>query len=105
MQGLFIGLVAGFVGAGGGFLIIPALLFLAKTPGAPAGTKGLSLFIVPKIRLDGKANDVVCTKIEEKMGIHGQATCEMTFGSKGECVGVLIGKEFEGMIDSIVGEI
>jgi alkylation response protein AidB-like acyl-CoA dehydrogenase len=77
-------------------------MVLAKTPGAPAGTKGLSLFIVPKIRLDGKANDVVCTKIEEKMGIHGQATCEMTFGSKGECEGVLIGKEFDGMTNMFI---
>ncbi len=72
-------------------------MVLARTPGAPAGTKGLSLFIVPKFRADGKSNDVHCTKIEEKMGIHGQATCEMTFGGKGECEGFLIGKEFDGM--------
>ena len=77
-------------------------LVLARTPGAPAGTKGLSLFIVPKVRLDGKPNDVVCTKIEEKMGIHGQATCEMTFGGKGECEGFLIGKEFEGMVNMFI---
>lgn len=77
-------------------------LVLAKTPGAPAGTKGLSLFIVPKIRLDGTPNDVVCTKIEEKMGIHGQATCEMTFGAQGNCEGYLIGKEFEGMINMFI---
>lgn len=77
-------------------------LVLARTPGSPAGTKGLSLFIVPKIRQDGKTNDVVCTKVEEKMGIHGQATCEMTFGSKGECEGVLIGKEFDGMTNMFI---
>jgi alkylation response protein AidB-like acyl-CoA dehydrogenase len=77
-------------------------LVLARTPGAPAGTKGLSLFIVPKIRLDGTPNDVFCTKIEEKMGIHGQATCEMTFGGKGNCEGFLIGKEFEGMINMFI---
>ncbi len=77
-------------------------MVLAKTPGAPAGTKGLSLFIVPKIRLDGTPNDVHCTKIEEKMGIHGQATCEMTFGGAGNCEGVLIGKEFEGMINMFI---
>jgi len=77
-------------------------LVLARTPGAPAGTKGLSLFIVPKIRLDGKANDVVCTKVEEKMGIHGQATCEMTFGAKGECEGFLIGKELDGMTNMFI---
>ena len=77
-------------------------LVLAKTPGAPAGTKGLSLFIVTKHRLDGAPNDVACTKIEEKMGIHGQATCEMTFGSKGKCIGHLIGKEFDGMTNMFI---
>lgn len=77
-------------------------LFLARTPGAPAGTKGLSLFVVPKIRPDGKSNDVLCTKIEEKMGIHGQATCELTFGNNGDCVGELIGKEFDGMANMFI---
>lgn len=77
-------------------------LVLARTPGAAAGTKGLSLFIVPKIRLDGTPNDVRCTKIEEKMGIHGQATCEMTFGSAGACEGYLIGKEFDGMANMFI---
>lgn len=77
-------------------------LVLARTPGAPAGTKGLSLFIVPKIRFDGKANDVRCTKIEEKMGIHGQATCELTFGANGDCLGTLIGKEFDGMANMFI---
>lgn len=77
-------------------------LVLAKTPNAPAGTKGLSLFIVPKTREDGKANDVVCTKIEEKMGIHAQATCELTFGQQGECIGELIGKEFDGMTNMFI---
>lgn len=72
-------------------------LVLARTPGAPEGTKGLSLFIVPKFKDDGSNNSVKCTKIEEKMGIHGSATCEMTFGGEGECVGTLIGAEFEGM--------
>ena len=77
-------------------------LVLAKTPGAPAGTKGLSLFIVTKTRLDGKPNDVRCTKIEEKMGIHGQATCELTFGGNGDSIGVLIGKEFDGMTNMFI---
>jgi len=77
-------------------------LVLAKTPGAPAGTKGLSLFIVPKFRNDGKLNDVKCTKIEEKMGIHGQATCELTFGANGDCIGTLIGKEFDGMANMFI---
>ncbi len=77
-------------------------LVLARTPGAPAGTKGLSLFIVPKFNKDGSLNDVRCTKVEEKMGIHGQATCEITFGSSGGCNGVLIGKEFDGMTNMFI---
>jgi alkylation response protein AidB-like acyl-CoA dehydrogenase len=77
-------------------------LVLARTPGAAAGTKGLSLFIVPKYKADGKPNDVRCTKVEEKMGIHGQATCEITFGANGDCVGTLIGKEFDGMANMFI---
>ncbi|MFA6236803.1 MAG: acyl-CoA dehydrogenase [Bacteriovorax sp.] len=77
-------------------------LVLARTPGAPKGTKGLSLFIVPKYKADGTSNDVHCTKIEEKMGIHGQATCEITFGGNGNCEGVLLGKEFDGMINMFI---
>jgi hypothetical protein len=77
-------------------------LVLAKTPGAPEGTKGLSLFIVPRFLDDGKINNVKCTKIEEKMGIHGSATCELTFGGAGECVGELIGKEFDGMANMFI---
>jgi len=77
-------------------------LVLAKTPGAPDGTKGISLFLVPKVLVNddktlGATNNVICTKIEHKMGIHASATCELTFGGEGECKGWLIGKEFEGM--------
>lgn len=77
-------------------------LVLARTPNAPAGTKGISLFIVPRNWIDkeGKThgeNDVLCTKVEEKMGIHGSATCELQFGLKNSCKGYLIGDEFEGM--------
>ncbi|MFG1484624.1 acyl-CoA dehydrogenase [Halobacteriovorax sp. RZ-1] len=73
-------------------------LVLARTPGAPEGTKGLSLFIVPRFNVEtGESNNVKCTKLEHKMGIHAQATCELTFGQDGECVGELIGKEFDGM--------
>jgi len=76
-------------------------LVLARTPGAVEGTKGLSLFIVPKHQSsEGQItafNNVKCTKIEEKMGIHGSATCELTFGGEGDCLGYMIGKEFEGM--------
>ncbi len=77
-------------------------LVLARTPDAPKGTKGLSLFLVPKYKINadgsnGEANDVVCTKIEEKMGIHANATCELTFGNDGGCVGTMIGDEFQGI--------
>ncbi len=77
-------------------------LVLAKTPGAAEGTKGLSLFTVQKNNDDGSSNNVKCTKIEEKMGIHGSATCEMTFGGEGECLGTLLGEEFEGMTNMFI---
>lgn len=75
---------------------------LARIEGAPAGTKGISLFIVPKIWVNedgslGEPNDVVCTGIEEKMGLHGSATCSLTLGSKGACRGILLGEENQGM--------
>jgi alkylation response protein AidB-like acyl-CoA dehydrogenase len=75
---------------------------LARIVGAPAGTKGISLFLVPKIRVNddgslGEFNDVVCTGIEEKMGIHGNATCSLTLGGKGKCIGTLLGEENKGM--------
>jgi alkylation response protein AidB-like acyl-CoA dehydrogenase len=82
-------------------------LVLAKLPGAEKGTKGLSLFIVPKKIINpdgtsGELNNVKCTKIEEKMGIHGSATCELTFGEDGESIGELIGKEGEGMANMFI---
>ncbi|WDP90838.1 MAG: acyl-CoA dehydrogenase [Desulfobacter sp.] len=75
---------------------------LARIEGAPAGTRGISLFIVPKIWVNedgslGGDNDIVCTGIEEKMGIHGSATCALTYGSKGGCRGLLLGEENRGM--------
>ncbi|MFO7989224.1 MAG: acyl-CoA dehydrogenase [Desulfotignum sp.] len=75
---------------------------LARIEGAPAGTKGISLFLVPKYRVNangtvGEPNDVVCTGLEEKMGIHGNATAALAFGSKGNCVGELLGEENKGM--------
>jgi alkylation response protein AidB-like acyl-CoA dehydrogenase len=75
---------------------------LARIEGAPAGTKGISLFLVPKYWVGdngelGEFNDVVCTGIEEKMGIHGNATCSLTLGSKGKCRGLLLGEENKGM--------
>jgi len=75
---------------------------LARIEGAPAGTKGISLFLVPKYRVNddgslGEFNDVVCTGIEKKMGIHGNATCSLTLGGNGECKGTLLGEENKGM--------
>ena len=77
---------------------------LARIEGAPAGTKGISLFLVPKYRVNpdgslGEFNDVICTGIEEKMGIHGSATCSLTLGSKGNCIGELLGEENKGMME------
>ena len=75
---------------------------LARIEGAPAGTKGISIFLVPKIWVNedgslGESNDVVCTGIEEKMGIHASATCSISLGSKGKCRGFLLGEENQGM--------
>ena len=75
---------------------------LARVEGAPEGTKGISLFLVPKIWVNddgslGDPNDVVCTGVEEKMGIHGNATCSLSLGSKGQCRGTLLGEENKGM--------
>ncbi len=75
---------------------------LARIEGAPAGTAGISLFLVPKFRVAddgtmGEFNDVICTGIEEKMGIHGNSTCSLTLGGKGECIGTLLGEENKGM--------
>jgi alkylation response protein AidB-like acyl-CoA dehydrogenase len=75
---------------------------LARIEGAPAGTRGISLFLVPKYRVNedgsiGEPNDVICTGLEEKMGIHGNATASLAFGSKGGCMGDLLGEENKGM--------
>ncbi len=75
---------------------------LARIEGAPKGTKGISLFIIPKIWVNqdgslGEPNDIVCTGLEEKMGIHGSSTCSMALGSKGNCRGLLLGEENKGM--------
>ncbi len=75
---------------------------LARIEGDPAGTRGLSLFLVPKVRLDdagepGEFNNVRCANIEEKMGIHGSPTCLMNFGDGGPCHGYLLGERGKGM--------
>ena len=75
---------------------------LARIEGDPPGTKGISIFIVPKYLVNddgslGERNDIVCTGVEEKHGIHGSATCSMALGSKGACIGYLLGTAREGM--------
>jgi alkylation response protein AidB-like acyl-CoA dehydrogenase len=82
-------------------------LVLARTPGASEGTKGLSLFVVPKFKSNadgslGDFNHAKCTKIEEKMGIHASATSEITFGAEGESIGYLIGNELDGMANMFI---
>ncbi|MET3760915.1 acyl-CoA dehydrogenase [Sphingomonas sp. UYEF23] len=77
-------------------------LVLARTPGAPAGTKGISLFLVPKYRLaedgtPGDFNDVRVVSIEHKMGLHASPTCVLSFGDNDDCIGELIGGEFGGI--------
>lgn len=72
-------------------------LVLARTAGAPKGTKGLSLFLVPKIRLDGSRNDVACSAIEHKLGIHASPTCVMSFGDNDDCHGWMVGDVNCGM--------
>src|SRR5579862_91083 len=70
---------------------------LARLPGAPAGTKGISLFLVPKIMPDGTRNDVRAHSVEHKLGIHASPTCTMVYGDKGGAIGFLIGEENKGM--------
>lgn len=77
-------------------------LVLARTPGAPPGTKGISCFIVPKFLVNsdgslGKRNDLRCVSLEHKLGIHASPTCVMSYGDDGDCVGYLIGEENRGM--------
>ncbi len=77
-------------------------LVLARLPDAPAGTRGISLFLVPKFLVNadgslGARNDVRCSGIEHKLGIHGSPTCTMVFGDAGGAVGYLIGEENRGL--------
>ena len=78
-------------------------LVLARLPDAPPGTRGISLFLVPKRLVDedgslGARNDVVCAGLEHKLGIHASPTCVMKFGEKGEgAVGYLVGEENRGL--------
>jgi hypothetical protein len=75
---------------------------LARIEGDPTGTKGISIFIVPKVRVNddgslGEPNDVNTGGIEHKMGIKGSATATLNFGENGKCIGELLGGEREGM--------
>jgi alkylation response protein AidB-like acyl-CoA dehydrogenase len=78
-------------------------LVLARLPDAPEGTKGISMFIVPKILVNvdgslGERNDVACAGIEHKLGINGNPTCTMKFGEKGKgAVGYLVGEPNRGL--------
>ncbi len=77
-------------------------LVLARTPGAAPGTRGISMFLVPKFLVDadgtlGDRNDVTCVSIEHKLGIHGSPTCVLSFGENGGALGWLVGDEGQGM--------
>ncbi len=77
-------------------------LVLARLPEAPAGTRGISLFIVPKFLPNddgtpGERNDVKCVSIEHKMGIHASPTCVLSYGDDGGAIGYLVGEENQGM--------
>lgn len=75
---------------------------LARIEGAPEGTAGISMFLVPKYRVNddgsiGEFNNVECIAVEEKMGLHGNATCALALGGKGDCIGTLLGEENKGL--------
>ncbi len=72
-------------------------LVLARLPDAPQGTRGISLFLVPKILPDGTRNDVRCHSVEHKLGIHASPTCTMIYGDNGGAVGWLVGEENRGL--------
>ncbi len=77
-------------------------LLLARIEGAPEGVKGISLFIVPRRRVNddgspGPENDVICRGIEEKLGLHGSPTATLEFGAKDDCIGYLCGQENMGL--------
>jgi 3-(methylthio)propanoyl-CoA dehydrogenase len=77
-------------------------MVLARTPGAPEGVKGMSLFVVPKFLVNadgslGERNDVRCLSVEHKLGIHASPTCVLAFGQQGGAAGELIGEENRGL--------
>lgn len=72
-------------------------MVLAKIPGGPPGVKGISLFIVPKLRLDGARNDVTLAGLNHKMGYRGTTNCALNFGEQGDCIGELVGEPHRGL--------
>jgi alkylation response protein AidB-like acyl-CoA dehydrogenase len=77
-------------------------MVLARTPNAPAGSKGISLFIVPKFLVNadgslGQRNDLRCVSLEHKLGIHASPTCVMSYGDNDGAIGYLVGEENEGL--------
>src|SRR5215813_723574 len=77
-------------------------IVLARIEGDPLGTQGISIFVIPKYRVNpdgslGEPNDVTTGNIERKMGIHGSPTCTLNFGESGKCIGYLMGRERDGM--------
>ena len=77
-------------------------MVLARTPGAPEGVKGISLFLVPKYLVEedgslGARNDVRCISVEHKLGIHASPTCVLAYGQNGGAIGELIGEENRGL--------
>ena len=77
-------------------------LVLARIEGAPEGVRGISLFVVPKFRVNtdgsmGESNDVFCSSIEKKLGLHASPTAVLNFGNSGQCVGYLCGEENKGL--------
>ncbi len=82
-------------------------MVLARLPDAPAGTKGISLFLVPKwlVNKDGSRgarNDVICAGVEHKLGIHASPTCTMKYGENGGAIGYLVGEENRGLMTMFI---
>jgi butyryl-CoA dehydrogenase len=78
-------------------------LVLARTPDAPPGTNGISLFLVPKYLMNGdgspgERNDIHCISVEQKLGIHASPTCVMQMGDNGGARGWLVGEETRGLV-------
>ena len=77
-------------------------LVLARLPGAPEGSRGISLFVVPKYHVNddgslGPHNDLRCVSLEHKLGINASPTCVMSYGDNGDCIGELVGHENKGL--------